>query len=151
MSGEPYAVITRSGQDLERFSAFGSICLKVGAVYRYDLKDAHLFRGPHERCVGEIHRMIGVPLHQLDHPGCTGGDLDDLKPATLQEVQHGYGQVLWNQVRRFGQHWPGRVCVTEIIREEIRNPFVVRVVPIEQGNQRARINENAQAWHATVP
>jgi hypothetical protein len=58
---------SRSGDEVGLHSSVKTVDTKILAVHGEDFSDAFTFGNPNERCIGKVHRTVGVLAHQFAH------------------------------------------------------------------------------------
>jgi hypothetical protein len=94
-----------------------SVCGEIVAIYREDFSGLKSFGRSDERCIGKIHRMIRIPLHQIERspkrllihePDRDASTQDELSKALCSkaawiEKMKGFGQNRNRRPKRFAQ------------------------------------------------
>ncbi len=110
-----------------------------------DAGDPLAFGRADERGIGEIHRQVAVLLHQLFHAcqiGCV--QRDQVQGSIGHHVAQGV-RPAWRvgeQVHGLGQRRPDCGKGTTNCFQRVDTSRVCRVVSVQEGDQRARVNED---------
>lgn len=134
-----------SRDDVGPQSPVKTVDSKIFAIHSEDFSDAFTLSNPNQRCIGKVHRTVGVLTHQLAH----SRNVSEIERQKLQYSSHehfpksllGFGQVA-QQIHCFRYWRPHR---DQGFSQQFQGgyAFLVKlIIRINQSNERPRIHRN---------
>jgi len=128
-------------QDVKTLSRPEAVCCEVGNIQGKNIHHSCLLRNPYQRGVCQIHRMIGVLLHQLLHARKRTRKVENPQSTGTGQPQERCNEMPGDLMSSFRQDRPGREQLAKISCEERDDTWMETVAPIGERDQRARVNE----------